>query len=299
MDKITFESVMEEIKKSLGEARLMDIEEAMSFDEAENPASRAARQARQDAAAKQSQIGKNLDDSEAEAGRNMAKMAAKPVSPPAKPSVASQPNVAKTMRNVAASTGENAADRANATQNVVNPGQANAAAGQAARPDVPTANPRMSDVPAAQARANQIASNDAARASPATPTRPDTTDDTVSRMGRSAPGAPVASGRGDGAAELAARKAASTPSAPKLQGVTNQAAPKSQGVTNQPATSGGNKYGYAASGSDDDTASNFFRADAARMKDQGKKAPNDFSEAKKMYAENFDQFVKKFLKESR
>jgi len=30
MDKITFESVMEEIKKSLGEARLMDIEEAMS-----------------------------------------------------------------------------------------------------------------------------------------------------------------------------------------------------------------------------------------------------------------------------
>jgi hypothetical protein len=27
--------------------------------------------------------------------------------------------------------------------------------------------------------------------------------------------------------------------------------------------------------------------------------PNDFSEAKKMYAENFDQFVKKFLKESR
>jgi hypothetical protein len=49
MDKITFESVMEEIKKSLGEARLMDIEEAMSINEAEPPASRAARQAREDA----------------------------------------------------------------------------------------------------------------------------------------------------------------------------------------------------------------------------------------------------------
>jgi hypothetical protein len=36
-------------------------------------------------------------------------------------------------------------------------------------------------------------------------------------------------------------------------------------------------YGYARPGSDEDTASNFFRADAARMKAQGGKAANDFS----------------------
>jgi hypothetical protein len=56
---------------------------------------------------------------------------------------------------------------------------------------------------------------------------------------------------------------------------------------------------FSTATGDNDTSANFFAADAQRQKELGKKAPNDFSEAKKMYAENFDQFVKKFLKESR
>jgi hypothetical protein len=112
------------------------------------------------------------------------------------------------------------------------------------------------------------------------------------------------------------------PVAPKTQGITNQP-PKSQGVTNQTATSGGNKYGFKDSGSDDDTASNFFAADKRMMADRAAQtAPKSVApkpaapkRAAPMpprrpvaggsvgnvtpLAENFDQFVKKFLKESK
>jgi hypothetical protein len=286
MDKITFESVMEEIKKSLGEARLMDIEEAAGYSNL-TPTQKTEymKKASETGAAK--------------------RLASQPSTNPTSTSSSQTPAVGpfggdfNARRDAAIRSSNDDRDNAEVAANSgTNPA------------NQPTAQQRgamaqRNSTPAAQAAASRPSVS-----APAAPTRPDTTNDTVSRMGQSSPGAPVASGRGDGAAELAARKAASTPSppksqgvtnqpAPKSQGVTNQPAPKSQGVTNQPATSSDNKYGYAKSGSDEDNASNFFRADAARMKDQGKKAPNDFSEAKKMYAENFDQFVKKFLKESR
>jgi hypothetical protein len=268
MDKITFESVMEEIKKSLGEARLMDIEEAMSFDEAENPASRAARLARQAAAQAAAAHENKAVDDKVNPQLNVVQRAARAVGIQT-PDMRDTEN--KAREEVRSSTTAPAPAAAPATAARPAPAPAPAAAPATAARPAPAATSSRREASAEDLyKTPGSDANDPSKAA-ASPTSPPST-----------PKAP----------------SVSAPAATRSQGVTNQP-PKSQGVTNQPATSSDNKYGYAKSGSDDDTAANFFRADAARMKDQGKKAPNDFSEAKKMYAENFDQFVKKFLKESR
>jgi len=88
---------------------------------------------------------------------------------------------------------------------------------------------------------------------------------------------------------------APTPSAPKREPVdltTKPAAPaKPQGNF---STNNDSPYGFARPGSDDDTAANFFSSDARMRAAQKSSAMNESKEEK-----NFDQFVKKFIKEQK
>jgi hypothetical protein len=60
------------------------------------------------------------------------------------------------------------------------------------------------------------------------------------------------------------------------------------------STNNDSPYGFARPGSDDDTAANFFSSDARMRAAQKSSAMNESKEEK-----NFDQFVKKFIKEQR
>jgi hypothetical protein len=199
---------------------------------------------------------------------------ARPGVRPARPSVANQPGAAKTIRNAISGVGENDADRANATQNVVPPGVADVAAGQSARPNVSTAGPSVRDTPAAQAKADQIARNDAARA-PAAPA-PRVPEILASKDERTMPSAP-----------LPPRRPA-TPAAPK------PAAPAAPAKDpNDPGTPG-----TSAATPENQSHGEYWTKEAERNRAAGgKPLPNEFNLFKE--EANFDQFVKKFIKEQK
>ena len=74
----------------------------------------------------------------------------------------------------------------------------------------------------------------------------------------------------------------SVPMAPKAKSVAQKpaAAPKPAASPEAPAPKNDNPYGYARSGSDEDTAANFFTAAAKQHKaETGRTAPNDFSDS--------------------
>jgi hypothetical protein len=196
--EFSLDGVMEEIARNLGEAKMKKIteddpnkpyqeqplsaaEKARASDQASSmqssrPQAPAAVSSAPSPAMQQRIAGSERDDRSmqaAAAGRpsSVSTPAVRPA-PITKPvsasqSVAQQVSGGKasgTMRNVAASLGQNSADMRNATQNVVRPGQADAASGTAATPKPvvsPTASPQQKA--AIAQRTAQIKTNDAAR----------------------------------------------------------------------------------------------------------------------------------------
>jgi len=295
MDKITFESVMEEIKKSLGEARLMKIgEESVADTQAKIQNDIDARNAARDATNRQ-----KVDDADAATtparGTSTSTPAPAPVPAPATRSATPTPAPAPAARPSLPSM----------TAQGPKLGSSNFQGSNT--PEKPTPAP----APAPQVKSGvggglgfgiNGGKKDGVTVAPSTP------------LSGAKPPVPKSQGYSD---------ITNQPVAPKTQGITNQPL-KSQGVTNQAATSGGNKYGFKDSGSDDDTAANFFAADKRMMADRAAQSapakpsapkPSAPKRAAPMpprrpvaggsagnvtsLAENFDQFVKKFLKESK
>ena len=282
MDKITFESVMEEIKKSLGEARLMKIgEESVADTQAKIQNDIDARNAARDATNRQ-----KVDDADA-------------ATTPARGTSTPEPAPAPATRS--------------------------ATPAPAARPSLPS----MAAQGPKLGSSNFQGSNTPEKPTPAPAPAPQVKSGVGGGLGFGING-----GKKDGVDVTPSAPPKSAAPARQSQGVTNQPAPrsqsitnqppKSQGVTNQAPTSAGNKYGFKDSGSDDDTASNFFAADKRMMADRAAQSapakpsaprPAATKRAAPMpprrpvaggsagnvtpLAENFDQFVKKFLKESK
>jgi hypothetical protein len=182
--------------------------------------------------------------------------------------------------------------------------------------------------------AAQTAGERAASASSPTPAA------TTAPTGRGA-GGPSLSDKSALAAAAANRNSSGPVSKPSAPAPTPRPAAARPSAPAAAPASGGNKYGYAASGSDDDTAANFFAASKRETADRASQAarpsapapaaaprpaapaarpaaplpprrpatpainrPNNSAggsggTGSNMVAENFDQFVKKFLKESK
>jgi hypothetical protein len=305
MDKITFESVMEEIKKSLGEARLMKIgEESVADTQAKIQNDIDARNAARDATNRQ-----KVDD--ADAATTPARGTSTPAPAPA-PAAAptATPSIPSTTARMA-------------------PG---AMTGGSFKPE----GPKPAPAPAPSVRSGvgdgslgfgmKGPESFGKSVAPSAPKPPAPKPVEPAKSVSDEPsGGGIASP--SGATRMAPPKGAAP--APKSQGITNQPAkpyssvpiPKATAPTTPPD---GNKYGFKDSGSDDDTASNFFAADKRMMADRAAQtAPKSVApkpaapkraapltprrpatrEAGAVggsnIAENFDQFVKKFLKESK
>jgi hypothetical protein len=304
MDKVTLDAVMEEIKKSLGEARLMKIFE---------------------------------DDPEKERYDD------KVIKPP-------EPKAPETANNANDEKGNGAvatpAEREKSTQ---------AAAAPTGTPAAQSPETKASPQDRANFQSKAIQGD--TKASPAD--RDAFRARTGSTVGATPAATPAAAGRGAGGPSLSDKSALAAAATNRNSSgpVSKPAARPSAPAAAKPATpaaapaSGGNKYGYAASGSDDDNAANFFAASKRETADRASQAapapsarpaapaprpaapaprpaarpaapapnlskvtPGSAADSMRkryapggggsagntpMVAENFDQFVKKFLKESK
>lgn len=306
MDKITFESVMEEIKKSLGEARLMKIDEV---DEPYKSTTVVPDYAKPEFRTKSDTQTVTNNDSMRRGGLSGA------------------------YNRASSSSGSETP----APAPVERPAPAPAPAPKPSLPSMAAQGPKLGT-------STFQGSNTPEK--PAPKPVDSSTQGTIDRMSTpgNAPGSgtsSVKSGVGGGnlgfgikGPESGGKPVAPSAPAPAPKLNSYQPAPRTQGMTNQPAPSGGgNKYGYAASGSDDDTAANFFAASKRETADRGAaSAPRPVApkpvaprpaaprpvakpaaplpprrpatrEAGAVggsnIAENFDQFVKKFIKESK
>ena len=310
MDKITFESVMEEIKKSLGEARLMKIgEESVADTQAKIQNDIDARNAARDATNRQ-----KVDDADAATtparGTSTRATAPAPAATPA-PAPAAAPSIPSTTARMA-------------------PG---AMTGGSFKPEGPK--PAPAPAPSVRSGVGDGSLGFGMKGpesfgKPVAPSAPKPPAPKPVEPAKSVSDEPSGGGIASpsGATRMAPPKGAAP--APRSQGITNQPAkpyssvpiPKATAPTTPPD---GNKYGFKDSGSDDDTSSNFFAADKRMMADRAAKsaAPAKPSAPKPAapkrpapmparrpvaggsvgnvtpLAENFDQFVKKFLKESK
>ena len=316
MDKITFESVMEEIKKSLGEARLKSIEEVWGVDS--SPTDYADNAPKP----KPKEEPKVATTEPSPSTRPAAPApAATPAPAPAAAAPASSPAPATTARMApGAMTGGSFKPEG--------PKPAPAATTPAATPSIPSTTARMA--PGAMTGGSFKPEGPKPAPAPA-PSVKSGVGDGSSGFGMKGPesgGKPVAPSAPKPSASksvetggnFASPTGSTTVAPPKGAGqAPKPAAPKTQGMTNQPAPSGDNKYGFKDSGSDDDTSANFFAADKRMMADKAaQSAPAKPAAPKRSVpmpprrpvaggsvgnvtplAENFDQFVKKFLKESK
>lgn len=264
--KITSDSVMEEIKKKLGEKKVKELtaEGLGDFFGGLFGGGKKAEPASPPPAPVQNQASPSAPNPDANAEVPKGPEPAPPQ--PAEtqkgptPTVASQPGTAKTMRNVAASMGQNAADKANGTQDVPVAGN-DAAHGQSARPQ---ADP---DKPEQVAKADAMAKADAERI-------PDEVKKAPEPAPEPAPApAPVGSGRGSSVEAPGARAAAQ-----------NQTFKQAFAAARKESGGAGGKFTYQGKEYQTNVKGEKYSS-ASKLKTTG------------VYSENFEQFAKRFVQE--